>query len=180
MATRLYFRTYTKQLSARSFASTRPPQVLLSAMCRRPYMTHTCKNSARMTDIAGVAQRWGLLASLDAALRVCFATVIMPEGHILLPNFTTLGLSQFQLRANPNCRRATENAISAIERSGMLSEDEICDLPRRQFGLLASLCHPTCDLTQLQLIIRFLVSFEYRWVKRQRPLGWDWWKDEKE
>ena len=52
--------------------------------------------------------------------------------------------------------------MTVIEDSGLFSRDDLKSLPRKQFGLLASLCYPTCDLPQLRNIILFVTLLHYQ------------------
>lgn len=52
--------------------------------------------------------------------------------------------------------------MTGIEDSGLFSRDDLKNLPRKQFGLLASLCYPTCDLPQLRNIIQFMILLHYQ------------------
>ncbi|TCD61586.1 hypothetical protein EIP91_008189 [Steccherinum ochraceum] len=100
----------------------------------------------------------------------------MPAGHIILPNFTTFCLQGFELRTNPHCNQATEDAMASVEVESGFSPDELRAIPSRQLGLLASLCYPSCDLPDLRLVIRCLVS----WERKTRGDGtWECSNDDK-
>ncbi|KAI9065747.1 terpenoid synthase [Trametes sanguinea] len=91
-------------------------------------------------------------------------------GSIRLPNFPALCNAHFELRSNPHCRHVTLASEKwALSTPLFLDADEEARLPGARLGLLAALCFPTCDASQLLAITKFLIVILH-WVDRPRSL----------
>ncbi|CDO76822.1 hypothetical protein BN946_scf185033.g19 [Trametes cinnabarina] len=91
-------------------------------------------------------------------------------GSIRLPNFPALCNAHFELRSNPHCRHVTLASEKwALSTPLFLDADEEARLPGARLGLLAALCFPTCDASQLLAITKFLIVVLH-WVDRPRSL----------
>ncbi|OCH87016.1 terpenoid synthase [Obba rivulosa] len=95
----------------------------------------------------------------------------MPSKHssIHIPHLISF-CDQFELR-NPNrhCRSVTAASKKWAIATLALNDDERRGLPGLELGLLASLCYPTCDSSQLLLVTQFLILM-VRWVDRTTSL----------
>ncbi|KAI0354460.1 terpenoid synthase [Trametes cingulata] len=91
-------------------------------------------------------------------------------GSIRIPNFPALCSPHFDLRSNPHCRAVTHLAEKwALSTPLFLDADEEARLPGARLGLLAALCFPTCDASQLLAVTKFLIVVMH-WMDRPRSL----------
>ncbi|KAI8977782.1 terpenoid synthase [Trametes punicea] len=91
-------------------------------------------------------------------------------GSIRIPNFPALCNAHFELRSNPHCRHVTLASEKwALSTPLFLDADEEARLPGARLGLLAALCFPSCDASQLLAITKFLIVILH-WTDRPRSL----------
>ncbi|KAI0370764.1 hypothetical protein BV20DRAFT_966283 [Pilatotrama ljubarskyi] len=91
-------------------------------------------------------------------------------GSIRIPNFPAFCSPHFELRSNPHCRAVTHLAEkSAFSTPLFLDAEEEVRLPGARLGLLAALCFPTCDASQLLAVTKFLIVVMH-WMDRPRSL----------
>ena len=74
-------------------------------------------------------------------------------ASVHLPNFVDLLGDSFELHANVHCRAATTASLQWARTSGLVSSNQTdagnTEMAQAQYGLLASLCFPSCDYPQL-------------------------------
>ncbi|KAI0668209.1 terpenoid synthase [Trametes maxima] len=91
-------------------------------------------------------------------------------GSIRIPNFPAFCNPHFDLRHNPHCRAVTLASEKwALSTPLFLDAEEEARLPSARLGLLAALCFPTCDASQLLAITKFLIVILH-WMDRPRSL----------
>lgn len=84
-----------------------------------------------------------------------------------IPDFTKLLPASFELRVNQHCRVASDASLAWSQSEGLLlqpsgpvteqdDEQSVNSPPVLQTGLLAALCFPTCDFTQLRIAVDLL------------------------
>ncbi|KAH9895693.1 terpenoid synthase [Cubamyces lactineus] len=91
-------------------------------------------------------------------------------GSIRIPNFPILCNAHFELRSNQHCSHVTLSSEKwALSSPLFLDAEEEARLPGARLGLLAALCFPTCDASQLLAITKFLIVMLH-WTDRPRSL----------
>ncbi|KAL1943532.1 hypothetical protein VTO73DRAFT_3977 [Trametes versicolor] len=91
-------------------------------------------------------------------------------GSIRIPNFPAFCNPYLELRSNPHCHAISLSAEKwALSTPLFLDAEEEARLPGARLGLLAALCFPTCDASQLFAITKFLIVITH-WVDRPRSL----------
>ncbi|KAI0072253.1 terpenoid synthase [Panus rudis PR-1116 ss-1] len=113
----------------------------------------------------------------------------MSNERFHVPNLINLCGDHFELRVNKYCKEVSTSSLERAKRTNFLSPQEVASLPDLQLSLLASLCYPTCDVTQLGYLTNFILlllhwsnrfcaasaqAFESIWkqVVRETPLDW--------
>ena len=84
------------------------------------------------------------------------------------------GCRSLTLRTNHHCRSVTEASLKWLDTVPGISKDDLEYVNSAKFGLLASLCFPTCDAPQLQMVTDFwtLFSVTNRRALRNSQPGW--------
>lgn len=75
------------------------------------------------------------------------------RGAYQLPDLLSL-TRPFELRTNKHCRAVTDASEAWFSHDlprVVLEDDERDRIPSAKFGLLATLCYPTCDFPQLRI-----------------------------
>ncbi|KAH9850998.1 terpenoid synthase [Lenzites betulinus] len=91
-------------------------------------------------------------------------------GSIRIPNFPAFCHPDFDLQTNPHCHAVSLAAEKwALATPLFLDAEEEGRLPGARPGLLAALCFPTCDASQLLAITQYLIVLMH-WMDRPRSL----------
>lgn len=94
--------------------------------------------------------------------------MVVTRFHI--PDLIALCGPSFELQANGHCRQISEALLSWTSSAGFLTKAEMDSLPGLQLSLLASLCYPSCDWTQLLLISKYLTLL-FHWSNKFEPMS---------
>ncbi|KZT65539.1 terpenoid synthase [Daedalea quercina L-15889] len=89
--------------------------------------------------------------------------------NLQLPHLVSF-CDAFELRTNRHCRAVTIASKKWAAQCPFLDHDEREALAGLQPGLLASLCYPTCDVAQLQLITQVLIVVVH-WMDKPNAAG---------
>ncbi|CAA7264469.1 unnamed protein product [Cyclocybe aegerita] len=95
----------------------------------------------------------------------------MASNHSFqIPDLVAI-ISPLELRTNKNCRFATDTSEKWMteELSGVFSPKELKVLHATKIGLLAALCFPTCDGTQLRLLVDVMTMIFYSGQRAYTP-----------
>ncbi|KAI0703407.1 isoprenoid synthase domain-containing protein [Cytidiella melzeri] len=86
----------------------------------------------------------------------------MPTSNVQLPDLTKICGEHFELRVNQHCLAVGEESRRWVEQHELLvGEETRAQLVATQLPLLAALCYPTCDMTQLRTSTDFLTVLFY-------------------
>ena len=95
----------------------------------------------------------------------------MPSSNLQLPHLVSFCAS-FELNTNRHCRAVTIASKKWAAQSPYLDHDDRQALAGLRPALLASLCYPTCDFTQLQFITEVVIVMVH-WLDKPKVAGDD-------
>lgn len=79
-----------------------------------------------------------------------------------IPDLTKICGDQFELRVNQHCHAVGKETLRWLDELDFFADEESrAQFLTTQLPLLAALCYPTCDLTQLRTATDFLAILIY-------------------
>jgi hypothetical protein len=94
--------------------------------------------------------------------RYQFHSLLEMPNSFQLPDLTQICSEHFELRVNQHCSVVGKESLRWLEDLGFFVDDKAHEqFLAAQLPLLAALCYPTCDLTQLRVVTDCLTMLFY-------------------